>query len=407
MNRKKIYRRFLIILFIAGVVFTGGYTYQFVDHSIPDEINVFSYDDIKLKTNLPVSYTVNKNSLEASTNQKDSRITPYKLKTKIFGIIPSKEVDVNVIKQTKVIPCGFQVGIYLHTQGVMVINTGEVSDLNGVISSPAQNIVKQDDYIVSLNGKDVNTKSQLIFLINKYGADDIVLGLRRNGNLLNVKVKPICSGTNEYKLGIWVRDDSQGIGTMTYLTEDGKFGLLGHGISDVDTGALLSSNNGILYRADIWGIKKGEAGTPGGLLGTIEYEKENEFGAITSNTEHGIFGVANDNLKNECGNDYMNIGLKQDVKKGKAYVRCAINNVIDDYEIEIIKVDYTNNQKTKGMIIKITDQRLLDYTNGIVQGMSGSPIIQDGKIIGAVTHVFVNNSTKGYGIFVENMLKDN
>lgn len=395
------------MLFVAGVVFTGGFTYRFIDHSIPDEINVFSYEDIKLKSDFPVSYKVYNNSLAASVDQKSDRITPYKLKTKIFGFIPSKEVSVNVIKETKVYPCGFQVGIYLHTQGVMIINSGDVTDQNGVVSNPAKNIVKPDDYIVSLNGIDVNTKSQLIFLINKYGQDNIILGLRRNGKLVNVKVKPVCCGNDEYKLGIWVRDDSQGIGTMTYITETGKFGLLGHGISDVDTGELLNSKNGVLYKADIWGIKKGESGTPGGLLGSIEYEKGNEFGQITDNTEHGIFGKANENLKNECTEELMDIGLKQDVKEGKAYIRCVINNVMDDYEIEIEKVDHANNQKTKGMVLKITDKRLLSYTNGIVQGMSGSPIIQNDKIIGAVTHVFVKDSTKGYGIFIENMLADN
>src|SRR5574344_1196519 len=179
------YRRFLLMLFVAGVVFTGGFTYRFIDHSIPDEINVFSYEDIKLKSDFPVSYKVYNNSLAASVDQKSDRITTYKLKTKIFGFIPSKEVSVNVIKETKVYPCGFQVGIYLHTQGVMIINSGDVTDQNGVVSNPAKNIVKPDDYIVSLNGIDVNTKSQLIFLINKYGQDNIILGLRRNGKLGN------------------------------------------------------------------------------------------------------------------------------------------------------------------------------------------------------------------------------
>ena len=209
----------------------------------------------------------------------------------------------------------------------------------------------------------------------------------------------------EYKIGIWVRDDSQGIGTLTFITKDGKFGALGHGISDVDTGKLLGSINGILYKADIWGIKKGKNGSPGGLLGSISYEKNKEYGTINSNTNHGIFGQANEMLINECTFEYMDIGLKQDVKKGKAIIRCTVDGTIKDYEIEIIKVDYSNSHRNKGMVIEITDEELLDKTGGIVQGMSGSPIVQNGKIIGAVTHVFINNSTKGYGIFIENMLK--
>ena len=141
------------------------------------------------------------------------------------------------------------------------------------------------------------------------------------------------------------------------------------------------------------------------MLGSISYEKNKEYGTINSNTNHGIFGQANEMLINECTFEYMDIGLKQDVKKGKAIIRCTVDGTIKDYEIEIIKVDYSNSHKNKGMVIEITDEELLDKTGGIVQGMSGSPIVQDGKIIGAVTHVFINNSTKGYGIFIENMLK--
>ena len=302
-------------------------------------------------------------------------------------------------------PCGIPIGIYLQTNGVMIIGTGKVTDSNGNVSYPAENIILENDYIFSLNDIEVNTKSQLTFLINKYGSKDIILGIRRNGNEIKVKVTPVCVGNNEYKIGIWVRDDSQGIGTLTFITKDGKFGALGHGISDVDTGKLLGSINGILYKADIWGIKKGKNGSPGGLLGSISYEKNKEYGTINSNTNHGIFGQANEMLINECTFEYMDIGLKQDVKKGKAIIRCTVDGTIKDYEIEIIKVDYSNSHRNKGMVIEITDEELLDKTGGIVQGMSGSPIVQNGKIIGAVTHVFINNSTKGYGIFIENMLK--
>ena len=175
----------------------------------------------------------------------------------------------------------------------------------------------------------------------------------------------------------------------------------------MDTGKLLSAKIGILYDADIWGIKKGENGNPGGLLGSIAYEEANELGTITGNTNCGIFGIANEKLIEKCDSDSVEIALKQDVKVGKAIVRCAINGELCDYEIEIEKVDYANNKKNKGMVIRITDPKLLSQTNGNVQGMSGSPILQDGKLIGAVTHVFVNDSTRGYGIFIEEMLEHN
>lgn len=404
--RLKNYRKCLIVLLVIGTIFTGAYVYNIVDSSIPDQINVFSIDDISIKTSIPISYKISNESLEASAKAGNSNKSNYVVKTKVFGLIPAKNVEVNVIEERRIIPCGIQIGIYLHTNGVMIIDTGEVTDVNGVKSSPSENIIRADDYIYSLNGIDVNSKSQLTFLINKYGSEDIILGVKRNGSDLKVKITPVCVGNGEYKIGIWVRDDSQGIGTLTYLTEDGKFGALGHGISDVDTGKLLTSVDGMLYKSDIWGIKKGEDGNPGGLLGSISYEEKNEYGAITGNTMHGIFGEANDKLLKECNFESLEIGLKQEVKKGKAYIRCKLNGEMKDYEIKILKVDYANNEKNKGMEIEITDEELINLTNGIVQGMSGSPIIQDGKVIGAVTHVFVNDCKKGYGIFIENMLVD-
>lgn len=406
MSKQK-YRKILIVIFVISFLFTGYFSYRVIDKEIPDEVNVFAGDDIVIKSSLPISYDTTGVSLETAATSGESLIKCYSVKTKLFGIIPVKEVEVNVIAQRKLIPCGFQIGIYLHTEGVMIIDTGEVTDINGMVCSPAKNIVKANDYVVSLNDIPVNTKSQLMFLINKYGSEDIVLGIRRNEQLIQVQISPVCTAENQYKAGIWVRDDSQGIGTLTYLTEEGTFAGLGHGISDVDTGKLLSSKNGILYDADIWGIKKGENGNPGGLLGSIAYEEANELGTITGNTNCGIFGIANEKLIEKCDSDSVEIALKQDVKVGKAIVRCAINGELCDYEIEIEKVDYANNKKNKGMVIRITDPKLLSQTNGIVQGMSGSPILQDGKLIGAVTHVFVNDSTRGYGIFIEEMLEHN
>ncbi len=395
-----------MFIFAVTFIFTVYYGYRLIDKEIPDEINAFSEGDVKIISSLPVSCSFDKNIMEVSAAADDNVIRHYSITAKLFGFIPVKKVDVNIIPNMKLIPCGFQIGIYLHTNGVMVIDTGEVTDIYGNKSCPAENIINPDDYIVSLNGEEVCTKSQLTFLINKYGNDDIILGIKRNGKLINVKVSPVCTGTNQYMAGIWVRDDSQGIGTLTYVSEDGHFGGLGHGISDVDTGKLLNSNEGILYSANIWGIKKGEQGNPGGLLGSIVYESENEYGEILKNTNYGIFGAANDRLMTDCTEESLNIGLVKDIKKGKAYIRCILDEAITDYEIEIEKVDYTNSTKNKGMIIKITDKRLLNKTNGIVQGMSGSPIIQNGKIIGAVTHVFVDDPSRGYGIFVENMINE-
>ena len=192
---------------------------------------------------------------------------------------------------------------------------------------------------------------------------------------------------------------------MTYISTNGEFGALGHGISDSDTGMLVQTSGGELYDTEIMGIEKGTFGKPGVMSGVIYYGNQSRLGTIEANTNQGIFGIVNDRFRNRVESEAIPVGYRQDVKKGKAYIRSSISGEVKDYEIEIQKVDYSTARKNKDMIIKVTDPELLALTGGIVQGMSGSPIIQDGKLIGAVTHVFIQDSTKGYGIFIENMLQ--
>jgi stage IV sporulation protein B len=186
---------------------------------------------------------------------------------------------------------------------------------------------------------------------------------------------------------------------------DGEFGALGHGINDVDTSTLMALKTGSLYKTSIVSVIRGEKGIPGELTGTIDYDESNILGDITSNTNEGIFGSSQKLLQESDKNQAMEVGLKQDIKVGPAYIRCDIDGEIKDYEVEITEVNTGENNKNKGIILKVTDERLLQMTGGIVQGMSGSPIIQDNKVIGAVTHVFIQDSTKGFGIFIENMLE--
>ncbi|MBD5136195.1 MAG: SpoIVB peptidase [Lachnospiraceae bacterium] len=424
MTRKSYYRRILIMLLIASVIYTIEYGYRYINNNIPDSINLHADSENSYDLKIPVAATVSSEDKEVSiegysgilnreikisTNDNalsnDESLGKYNVDVKLFGIFNFKSIEVNVIEKQKVIPCGFPVGIYLETDGIMVIGTGTVKGMDGNVYNPAESKVNSGDYIVSLNDIPVSSKSQLIFLVNKYGSDDIVLGIRRNGQIIKVLINPVETAVSEYKMGIWVRDDTQGIGTLTFITEDGKFGALGHGISDIDTGKLLDSNTGILYEADIWGIKKGENGTPGGLCGVVIYENNCILGKINANTDRGIFGQAEDELMEICDFQPIDMSFKQDVHKGAAYIRCMLDGEIKDYEIEIVSVDRTGDAKNKGMVIQVTDPELLSITNGIVQGMSGSPIIQDGKLAGAVTHVLVNDPTKGYGIFAEDMMK--
>ena len=216
--------------------------------------------------------------------------------------------------------------------------------------------------------------------------------------------KPQLNEQGEYKLGIWIRDNAQGVGTMTYIDETGHFGALGHGINDVDTSTLMALQKGTLYHTEIIGITKGSNGSPGELTGFIEYDDRNILGIITENTTRGIFGVCSPKIAGE-EQEALPVGLKQEIETGPAQIRCSIGGDIENYEVEITDINLGNDNINRGIVLQITDERLLSETGGIVQGMSGSPIIQNGKIIGAVTHVLVQDSTKGYGIFIERMLE--
>jgi len=192
---------------------------------------------------------------------------------------------------------------------------------------------------------------------------------------------------------------------MTYIDENSCFGALGHGINDVDTSTLMELSNGTLYHTEIIGIIKGQNGSPGELTGFIEYDDDNIMGTITANTVKGIFGVCSEDVTSSNGYDYMPIGLKQEIKQGPAQIISSLGGEAETFEVEITEIRLENDDINRGIVLEITDPDLLAVTGGIVQGMSGSPIIQDGKIIGAVTHVLVNDPTRGYGIFIENMLE--
>jgi stage IV sporulation protein B len=240
---------------------------------------------------------------------------------------------------------------------------------------------------------------------NGNGAE-ITFQVSRQEELVQVKVKPQMDENGTYKMGAWLRDSAQGIGTMTYIDSQNHFGALGHGVNDTDTGELLKLGTGLLYHTDIVAIRRGEKGLPGELTGVIEYSPTQVSGIIASNTSKGIYGVANDELLGEyTGEEPIPIALKQEVTLGSAQVLCQINGVAKYYDIEITKISTSNTTAlNRQLSIKVTDEELLALTGGIVQGMSGAPIIQNGKFVGAVTHVLVQDSAKGYGIFIEDML---
>ncbi len=316
------------------------------------------------------------------------------------------EVNASTSKENMVIPGGMPIGIYLETEGVMVLGTDSITAEDGMDYEPAANLVKEGDYIVAINDQAIHDKSELIEAVNRLGDDEIILRVRRTEQYMNIRMKPVRQSAKEHKLGIWVRDNAQGLGTITFLNTDSRFGALGHGIHDVDTNTLLEIHNGTVYETSIKDIQKGEDGTPGGMEGIIVYNNYNVLGNITKNTDCGIFGTIDRIDALFADQTPIETASKDEIEEGPAVIRCAVEGAVKDYHIRITKIDKNASEANKGIVLEITDKNLLAVTGGIVQGMSGSPIIQNGKLVGAVTHVFVQDATKGYGIFIEDMMNN-
>ncbi len=344
--------------------------------------------------------------LSEKVTMKSDHLTSYQMDVKLFGVMPLKQVNIQVIEDRMVMPAGVPIGIYVETEGVLVIGIGEFQGMDGMMYAPSKYILQEGDYILQVNDENVEGKKQFMDLIALHGADEVTLTVMREGQEQQLVVTPRKNESGEYKLGIWVRDNAQGVGTLTFVDRNGNFGALGHGINDVDTSELMVLEEGLLYKTEIIDIKKGEIGTPGELTGMISYSDSNVVGSILDNTASGIYGVC-DTSKIAYLEEaiYMPIGLKQEIHKGKAQVITTVQNERETYDVEITEIRLDNDNVNRGIVLKITDPGLLNITGGIVQGMSGSPIVQDGRIIGAVTHVLVNDPTRGYGIFIENMLE--
>lgn len=331
--------------------------------------------------------------------QGNTQVTFY-----LFDKLPVKTVDANVLPDIELIPSGRTVGVQLDTDGLLVLGTGFVEGENGEKTEPCKGVLKTGDLIQKVNGQEMKNKESFLQAVEHNNEQPIVVEYIRNGKQNTVKIQPVYSpADNAYKLGVWVRDSIQGIGTVTFFDEEtNRFGALGHGIYDVDTGGLMSLKQGHITSARLTEIVKGEKGSPGELGGFIA--ADDVLGDIEKNTEIGIFGSAE--TEPFTGDSYP-IGLRGEVEEEKAVILSNIaGDTVIPYEIEVEQVNYFAKDCNKGMVIRVTDERLLQQTGGIVQGMSGSPILQNNKIIGAVTHVFVQDPTRGYGIFIEDMLQE-
>ncbi len=322
---------------------------------------------------------------------------------KLLGI-PLKDIKVNVLPQVKLIPCGDVFGVKFFTKGVIVVGMSDIESTEGILNPAYKSGIRTGDVIYEIDGNDVNTVEEIAQKVDKSDGNSLEVKFSRDGKNYTTTLIPLVSlSDGKYKTGLWIRDSTAGIGTITYYNpETGEFGGLGHGICDVDTGSLMPMLRGTVVDISVTDIVQGIDGVPGEIKGSFGTIKQGE---LYSNTEEGVFGRLN--FKPDCAfSEAVEIGESTKVHEGEAYIYSSLgDSEIGKYKIQLTKI-YRNNQDTKNFIFTVTDNELLSRTGGIIQGMSGSPIIQDGKLIGAVTHVLVNNPQKGYGIFIENMLNN-
>lgn len=303
-----------------------------------------------------------------------------------------------------VCPSGEPIGIYVKTKGVMVIGISEVVDEKGNKVSPCAGILRAGDYILAIDGEEITDKASMIAKVKESRGRNLSFQICRDSKKFDTTITPVKNEKGMFVIGLWVKDDISGIGTLTF-TENDRFAALGHSINDNDTGTMFCVSDGALYETKIVNIKKPTSESPGRLEGVINYDSGYVIGRVEENSAYGIHGtLTKRQQENEQDNVRMEIATKEQVHKGTAYLLSSITGESCQYEIEIVSVE-ADNENGKCMEFVVKDPALLSLTGGIVQGMSGTPIIQDGRLIGAVTHVFVNHAEKGYGIFIEAMME--
>ena len=361
----KAYRNTLFFVFIALIVILFYHNREYI------------YPDESKKTNADIYEKMNQDEISAVSSDGEAA--------------------------RMVCPSGEPVGIYVKTKGVMVVSVNEIDSPEGKQPSPCEGLLNPGDYIMRINGQQVRDKAAMIKKIQESNGHEISMYVHRESNDFQFRVTPVMSKSGTYVIGVWVKDDIAGIGTITY-TDGNRFAALGHSINDNDTGLTFCVSDGAIYKTTIVRIRKPQPHMPGRLEGVINYADQFVIGRVEENNTFGIRGYLTKKQQSLSAEEKVPIAKKEDVHTGKAYLRSSLSGESQDYEIRIVTVD-ADNENGKCMEIAVVDERLLSLTGGIVQGISGTPILQDGKLIGAVTHVFVDDSTRGYGIFIEEMMK--
>lgn len=362
---------------------------------IPDVMTVNEYDKINVGNTYVCQALRN-----ISSQNSDAPAYEYETSIKLFNIFPVKKAKVTVAQRKYVVPGGNVFGIRLYTKGVMVIRVDEVTTPSGNQSPGRIAGLKEGDMIISVEGVSINRNKELSSIFSNCKGKTLKMQIERDGQLKELDFTPLLSDDSSYKGGLWIRDSTAGIGTVTwYDRTNGIFAGLGHAVCDVDTGEVMPLAGGDVVRATVNGCYKGTAGSAGELCGVFS---SGSIGELYINSSTGVYGVLDEYEKNT---EVLPVALKQEVKEGAVSIICTVDeNGPQYYQAEISKVFLSATDTQRNLVIKITDERLIDKTGGIVQGMSGSPIVQNGMLVGAVTHVFIDDCTEGYGIFAENML---
>ncbi|WP_079509682.1 SpoIVB peptidase [Mesobacillus jeotgali] len=383
--------------------------------SIPGDITLFEGQKLDFQANA-VQVTAPLNDSSIKVDQKDETVSVEakrhgkdEMVLELAGF-PVKKVDVNVLKDFKVRPGGQSIGVKLNTVGVLVVGHHQVQADEGKVSPGELAGIKKGDIITEINGQQIEKMADVGPFVKQAGTDgkplDVVI--KRENEKIKTQLQPKKDvNENTYKLGLYIRDSAAGIGTMTfYHPQSKKYGALGHVISDMDTKKPIVVEDGQIVRSTVTSIEKGGKGNPGEKLARFSSDRE-VIGNIQRNSPFGIFGELNKDITNGVFDKSLPIALSHQVKEGPAKILTVVNNdEVNLFDIEIVSTIPQKFPATKGMVIKVTDPELLEKTGGIVQGMSGSPIIQDNKLVGAVTHVFVNDPTSGYGVHIEWMLNE-
>lgn len=405
--------KFILTFFLLFII----YSYIVFFTALPE--NVFLINNEKLILRTPMGIELIETTMTNNSNNNDSNLACTEnisedvnytnIEVKLFGKLSLKNIKIAKLEEIKVVPIGKVIGLKMYTNGVLVVGMSEVENNNKHKIKPYENSdIKPGDTILEIDKKRIEDIDNLKQVVNDSNGNKIEITILRNGNIVNTNIIPAQTEESKYQLGLWVKDAATGVGTITfYEPESNSFGILGHGITDSDTNNLINIDSGELVTAKVISLKRGEANIPGEIKGTII--NSNTIGEITKNTQFGIFGkLSNLTALNIDISKSIEVASREEIKEGEAKILCSINssNISKEYNIEIEKIYKENDYNNKSMLIKITDEELLKETGGIIRGLSGAPIIQNEKFVGAVTNVLVSNPQMGYAIFGDMMVKE-